>query len=96
MESIKINAANTLLRSYAYEKKEGEFLLEKRVYDWKSIPITNQFHCRGKLYFSVCNRGIKEDNFLVGVIKRTAITSQLPMPWKTASCICYESHKNKG
>jgi hypothetical protein len=96
MERIKVNGGSSLLRSYAFEKKEGDCIFEKRVYDWKSIPISNQFHCRGKLYFAVRNRGIKEDNFLVGVIKRTAITSQLSMPWKTPSCICYESHKNKG
>jgi hypothetical protein len=69
---------------------------EKRIYDWKSIPIMNTFHCLGKVYFEVRNKGIKDNNFVVGVIKRSAINTRMSMPWKTQYCICYESHKNNG
>lgn len=93
MANIHIDGNNPLFRSYILLERN---MVEKRVYDWRSIPITNQFHCRGNVCFEVRNKGIKDNNFVVGVIRRSAITTQMAMPWRTHHCICYESHQKAG
>lgn len=41
-------------------------------------------------------RSVKDSNFLVGILKKSALTMQLALPWKSQYCICYESHDRKG
>ena len=65
------------------------------MYNWHSIPITTPLHFKNKETFEVKNVGIKENNFVVGIIKKSAINLCLRMPWKTNYCICYESHEDE-
>lgn len=59
------------------------------------MPITTPLALKQPAYFRVKNKGIINDNFVVGVIKRSAVTQQVRVPWKTTNCICFESHKEK-
>lgn len=41
-------------------------------------------------------KSVKDSNFLIGILKKSALKMQLALPWKSQYCICYESHERKG
>ena len=64
-------------------------VFEKKLYNWHSVPIITPFKFKSKEVFEIKNLGINEDNFVVGIIKKSAINTCIKMPWKTKYCICY-------
>lgn len=47
-ELIRIDEANPLLLSYSYLQKN---VFEKKVYDWRSIPIITELDLSNRAYF---------------------------------------------
>lgn len=95
MLSLKYDPNSVMMQSYITSKGAEGQLFEKTLYNWHSIPITTPLSLKQPAYFRLKNRGILNDNFVVGVIKRSAIKDQVRVPWKTTNCICFESHKEK-
>ena len=62
---------------------------KKTNYDWFSIPFTNKINFSQRNEFKVRNIGVKDDCFLVGLIKAEAIKKNIRMPWKTDQVICF-------
>lgn len=93
--ALKYDPNSVMMQSYKTTKGAEGQLFEKTLYNWHSIPITTPLSFQQSAYFRVKSRGIFNDNFVVGVIKRTAVKEQVRLPWKTTNCICFESHKEK-
>ena len=88
---LEFDASHILMSNY---KQEG-MLFEKTSYDWHSIPIMTTIGLKNTRYFEVANRGIKNDCFLVGIVKKNTILNAIRTPWKTNTVVCYESHENE-
>jgi hypothetical protein len=56
LEKLTVDGSNSLINSYEYLDKN---IFKKRIYDWKSIPLTDAFHFECKTSFEVKNMGIK-------------------------------------
>jgi len=79
-------------QSFYFSYTHSANTFKKTLYNWHSIPIITPIDFHSPQMFAVKNCGIQKDNFVVGIIKKGALTSLLKMPWTTDSVICYESH----
>jgi hypothetical protein len=77
-----------MLSSYSISRLAPQgHVFEKKLYNWHGIPITNEI-LPEMATFSVKNRGIKDNNFVIGIIKKRAILENIRLPWKSGNCIC--------
>ena len=90
---LKVDIKNEQVRSYKI-LGENEYL--KNVYNWHAIPVSTTLNLNDSSSFGVASLGIKDDNFVIGVIKKSAVTGVTKMPWKTNNAICFESHSKPG
>lgn len=89
---LHLDESHKMMSSYA----RNESTFTKTNYDWFSIPIISPIDMNTTTTFTVKNVSIKDNSFLVGIIKAQALENSVRMPWKTSDVICFESHKNNG
>ena len=62
------------------------------MYNWHAIPLVNYINFDYTSEFSIKNLRIKDNNFVIGIIKKTAVDGLIRTPWKTTKVVCFESH----
>ena len=68
---------------------KDETMFWKHGFNWHSLPIITRINLEVPTVFAFKNTGIKNEHFVVGVIREVDLKRQTNTPWKTAGVLCY-------